>query len=103
MTRAHLTQLMALMSEGSARYAWYLDVLLELTRGLDRSNVRVPLRILHLLLARPGYLLVLFLGKAGRLTRPTLALTLAVTLAVTLPLTLALAPAQAPALTPALP
>ena len=23
-TRAHLTQLMGLMSEGSARYAWYL-------------------------------------------------------------------------------
>ena len=30
------------------RYAWYLDVLLELTRGLDRGNVRVPLRTLRL-------------------------------------------------------
>ena len=25
-TRAHLTQLMGLMSEGSARYAWYLHL-----------------------------------------------------------------------------
>jgi len=47
-------------------------VLLELTRGLDRGNVRVPLRILHLLLARPSYLLVLFLGKAGREKRARL-------------------------------
>ena len=39
-SRAHLTQLIGLMSAGSARYAWYLEVLFELTRGLDRGNAR---------------------------------------------------------------
>jgi len=65
-TDAHLSQLIGLMSEGSARYAWYLDVLLELTRGLDRGNSTVPLSILRLFLAKPNYLLILFPGKAGR-------------------------------------
>lgn len=65
-TDAHLDQLVALMSGGSARYAWYIDVLLTLTRGLANLSHSVPLAILRKLLAKPSYLLVLFPGAAGR-------------------------------------
>ena len=51
------------MVEGSARYSWYMDVLLSLARGLPDVDSALPLLIMRRLLAAPnGYLLVLFDG-----------------------------------------
>ena len=64
---AQLDKIINLMVEGSARYSWYMDVLLSLARGLPNLNSTLPLNIIHRLLEAPnGYLLVLYSGAAGR-------------------------------------
>ena len=64
---SHLDQIISLMVEGSARYSWYMDVLLSLARGLPDVASTVPLKIMRKLLDAPnGYLLVLYAGTTGR-------------------------------------
>ena len=66
-TEAHLDKLVAVMVESSARYAWYMDVLLALARGISDVGSTLPAKIMCRLLAAPsGYLLVLYSGTAGR-------------------------------------
>ena len=65
-TSDQLDQLIDCMSVGSARYSWYLDVLLTLIRGLPSSDSTLPLTILRKLMAKPDYLIVLFSGASGR-------------------------------------
>ena len=66
-TEAHLDIIVGLMVEGSARYSWYMDVLLSLARGLPDVDSTLPLKIMRKLLAPAnGYLLVLYSGNAGR-------------------------------------
>ena len=66
-TDEHLDQIIDLMVEGSARYSWYIDVLLSLARGLSGADCTIPLKIMRRLLAQEnGYLLVLYSGAAGR-------------------------------------
>ena len=64
---AHLDAIFSLMLEGSARYSWYVDVLLCLARGQPDVDSALPLKIMRRLLGAPnGYLLVLYSGTAGR-------------------------------------
>ena len=66
-TDSHLDQIITLMVEGSARYSWYIDVLLSLARGLPDADSKSALNILNKILApADGYLIVLYSGPAGR-------------------------------------
>ena len=45
-TRAHLTQLMGLMSDGSARYAWYLDTYERSLPIISLASISLAIHIL---------------------------------------------------------
>ena len=67
-TDAHLDKIVNLMVGGSARYSWYVDVLLSLARGLPDADSTAALKIMRKLLGvtPQGYLLVLYAGAQGR-------------------------------------